>query len=290
AGDQAGEQRWALLGAHAVDDAVYPPHRPVQGYEAIEHLEALDPTAMLWVGNSTLVRGADRSSLSGYDLRYAAARNWEGLRSLQATVPQYAAPGADDLGASAVNGWRPLPMAARATFARFWPVAGRASPQDLSYHIAQGGVAAFVLDAFTNRNGQQRYGPAQLDWLLQGLEANKTQPLRVVALGEPLGTDSYRTESRALIKQLRAQARHGPILLTAPGSSDTALIEHAPGLTQLVLGPFSRKPTSPSRVIPGQRIVTPGRVYGMLQQTPGEPPVLHLHSATGEKLMTYPLQ
>ena len=290
AGDRAGEQRWALLGAHAVDDAVYPPHRPVQGYEAIEHLQALDPTAMLWVGNSTLVREADRSSKSGYDLRYAAARNWEGLRPLQATVPQYAAPGADDLGASAVNGWRPLPATARATFARFWPVAGRASQQDLYYHIAQGGVAAFVLDAFSNRNGEQRYGPAQLDWLLQGLEANKTQPLRVVALGEPLSTETYRTESRALIKQLRAQARNGPILLTAPGSSDTALIEHAPGLTQLVLGPFSRKPTPPLPVITGQRVINSGRGYGMLRQSPGEPPVLQLYTATGDKLITYPFQ
>ncbi len=281
------EERLALLGPHAVNDAVYPPYSPAQGYEAIDALQAADPTAMFWVGNSTLVREMDNSSTTGYDLRYGYSRNWTGLQALQATVPQYAVPGRDDLGASAVNGWRPLPTVANATFDRFWPVAARANKTDLSYSFSRSRVAVFVLDAFTHRTTEQRYGHEQLDWLQQGLQAHSSKALRVVALGEPLTTDAYRAESKALMRQLRQSAKQGPIMLTAPGSSASHWIEHAPGLKQLVLGPFSRKPTPSAYSISRKSMIAEGQVFGLLQWSDDQTPILSIQSAMGKEIMRH---
>ena len=285
-GEQTGQERLALLGPHAVDDVLYPPRNPVQHYDAIAPLTEADPTAMLWVGNSTLLRQADSTSVAGYDLRYGFARNWEGLRPLQATVPQYAAPGADDLG-TAANGWSPLPAIANATFKRFWPVPGRASAADLSYTFSRGDVAVFVLDAFTHRQAEQRYGPQQVEWLLRGLEANKAKPLRVVALGEPLSPYSYRAESGTLLKQLRAAAKAGPIMLTAPGAAETRWIAHSRELTQLVLGPFSRKASPAPAVLPKGDIIAKGQVFGLLSWANDQTPRLSIRSSAGDALMNY---
>lgn len=287
ADEPVGTETMALLGAHAVNDALYPPYNPVQSYDAIDYLQASRPTAMLWVGNSTLMRAADESSTAGYHLRFGTARNWSGLQTLQATVPQHAAPGADDLGASAVNGWRPLPVEAKATFNRFWPVAGRSNGEDLSYSFSRSGVAVFVLDAFSNRYAAQRYGPNQLDWLWRGLEANTAKLLRVVALGEPLTTKAFSAESAAMMKQLRSAAKHGPILLTAPGSAESLWIEHAPGLTQLVLGPFSRKPSPSTYTIPKRSVIAEGLVMGLLTWSDEQTPILSIRSAMGEEIMSY---
>ncbi|MEM0910312.1 MAG: hypothetical protein AAGJ37_05015 [Pseudomonadota bacterium] len=289
-----GSERMALLGAHAVDDVLYPPHTPIQKSDVIERLigqlQALDPTAMLWVGNSILMRTADTSSKTGYDLRYGFARNWKELRSLQATVPQYAAPGADDLGASASNGWLELPEIARLSFNRFWPVPHRNSSQDLSYSFTRSDVKVFVLDAFAYRNKKQRYGQNQIDWLMQGLEANQNKRLRVVALGEAFASSAYKAESKALLKRLRDAAKQGPILLTAPGATATFWVEHAPGLAQLVLGPFTRKPAQVGATNFKGKQIAEGNVYGMLSWSKEQAPTLHIYSPAGDTLMTHSFQ
>ncbi|MEM0955108.1 MAG: hypothetical protein AAGI24_13280 [Pseudomonadota bacterium] len=285
-GEQTGEERLALLGPHAVNDVLFPPRNPVSGYEAITPLMEADPTAVLWVGNSTLVREADRSAAAGLNLRYAFARNWEDLRPLQATVPQYAAPGADDLGRTA-NGWAALPLAGNTVFDRFWPVAGRASKQDLSYSFTRGDVAVFVLDAFTHRNAEQRYGSAQIDWLIGGLDATQNKSLRIVALGEPFTTARFRKESSALLKQLRTAAKARPILLTAPGTDTTVWAEHGEGLRQLVLGPFSRNPAPSALAPPKGQVLATGQVVGLLTWAKDQAPALSIRSSAGEELMQY---
>ncbi len=277
------EHRLALLGAHAVNDPVYPPENPVAGYPLLDTLVAANPTAMFWVGNSTLVREADKSSRAGYDLRYSYARNWTPMQSLQATLPQYAAPGADDLGASPNNGWLASPGLARQTFNRFWPVTERLSKASLAYTYSIGGVSVFVLDAFSHRQVQARYGPDQLAWLSRGLVASQDKMLRVISLGEPLTRESYRSETKDLLRALKMAAKNAPILLTSPGSAETFVVPYAAGLTQLVLGPFSQKltPAASSRDKP--QLISEQQVFGLLTWTGETLPELAVYTASGQR-------
>ncbi len=155
-------------------------------------IAALQPDAMLWLGDNVYLRETDWWSAEGIAARYAHGRETPDLQPLLAAAPQYAIWDDHDYGPNDSDRSYIQKGAALDVFRRFWPNPTHGLPElpgvFTQFQIADAEV--FMLDdrSYRSPNGtpasapRTMLGEAQLTWLLDALTASSA-PFKIVAMG-----------------------------------------------------------------------------------------------------------
>ncbi len=155
-------------------------------------IAALQPDAMVWLGDNVYLRETDWWSAEGIAARYAHGRATPDLQPLLAATPQYAIwddhdYGPDDSDRSYIQKGASLDV-----FRRFWPNPTHGLPElpgvFTQFQIAD--AEFFLLDdrSYRSPNGtpatapRTMLGEAQLTWLLDALTASRA-PFKIVGIG-----------------------------------------------------------------------------------------------------------
>jgi alkaline phosphatase D len=222
----------AIGGSHYVtDDTLDLPYQDFGGGNEIftKILEA-DPDWMLWTGNSSILREADASSLSGMLRRYEQSRNLRELRTLLRSRPHYANWSRRDFGPQHVDSAFIGRTAATHAFSRFWITPGR-ERELAALQTEPGRYSTFTwadvrfifldINSFRDESVPETVAPVllgqrQLDWLRAVLASSK-EPFKVIVAGAPLlnparnpgNYSTFRSEHERFLRILREYGGNG---------------------------------------------------------------------------------
>ena len=219
-----------------VNDPPYDrPGTPYGGdYQIFDHIAALDPDAMLWLGDNTYLREVDWESPDGIAYRYAHTRALPEMQRLLATAPNYATWDDHDYGPNDADRSYVLKSATLATFRHFWPnaTAGLPGVPGVFTQFRWGDVDVFLLDDRYHRApndapadpDKPMLGEAQLQWVIDALTTSNA-PFKLVAVGgqvlppEPApGSETYVTvapdERRRLLDEIARRRIEGVVFLS----------------------------------------------------------------------------
>jgi alkaline phosphatase D len=179
-----------------------PYDRPGKSYGGGElifnSIAALQPDAMIWLGDNVYFREGDWDSQEGMVARYAQSRMHPRLDSIFRYVPNYAIWDDHDFGPNDSNGSFILKDISKEAFAHFWPnpSIGTSGLEGITSMTTIGDVDFFLLDNRFNRNrhdvnmaphlsiqkGPTILGHEQISWLIQALKSSSAS-FKVICIG-----------------------------------------------------------------------------------------------------------
>ncbi len=179
-----------------------PYDRPGKSYGGGElifnSIAALQPDAMIWLGDNVYFREGDWDSQEGMVARYAQSRMHPRLDSIFRYVPNYAIWDDHDFGPNDSNGSFILKDKSKEAFAHFWPnpSIGMSGLDGITSMTTIGDVDFFFLDNRFNRSrhdvnmapylsfskGPTILGHEQISWLIQALKSSSAS-FKVICIG-----------------------------------------------------------------------------------------------------------
>ena len=181
----------AFGSCHYDNDAFARPGTPYGGDTGIfRTIAALQPDAMLWLGDNVYLRETDWWSPEGIAGRYAHGRATRDLQPLLASAPQYATWDDHDYGPNDSDRSYVHKAAALDVFRRYWPnpTFGMPGAPGAFTQFQIGDAEFFLLDDRSFRSPNRAPAPrtmlgeAQLAWLLDALTSSRA-PFKVVGMG-----------------------------------------------------------------------------------------------------------
>ncbi|MFM7913295.1 MAG: alkaline phosphatase D family protein, partial [Bacteroidota bacterium] len=167
------------------NDPAYDRPSPSYGgdYQVFDRIAALQPSAMLWLGDNTYLREGDWESFQGMVNRYQHTRATSSMASLLAICPQYAVWDDHDFGPNDATGSWPLKRESLEAFKLFWanPSYGMPEFKGITSAFRWMDVEVFLLDNRYHRNNQRlkdtcarrMLGDAQIEWLVDALKFSR---------------------------------------------------------------------------------------------------------------------
>ncbi|MFM8839292.1 MAG: alkaline phosphatase D family protein, partial [Bacteroidota bacterium] len=229
-----------------INDPAYDRPSPSYGgdYQVFDRIAALQPSAMLWLGDNTYLREGDWESFQGMVNRYQHTRATSSMASLLAICPQYAVWDDHDFGPNDATGSWPLKRESLEAFKLFWanPSYGMPEFEGISSAFRWMDVEVFLLDNRYHRNNQRlkdtcarrMLGDAQIEWLVDALKFSRA-PFKLVASGSQILNShaihetyaNYPCERRKLLDRLAEENIRNVIFLTGDRHhSEISKMEH----------------------------------------------------------------
>ena len=229
-----------------INDPAYDRPTPSYGgdYEVFDQIAALQPQAMLWLGDNIYLREGDWESLTGMINRYTHTRSVPALQKLLKTCPHYAIWDDHDFGPNDATGSWPLKRESLEAFKLFWanPSYGMPEFEGISSAFRLYDVDVFLLDDRYHRNhmylkdscSRQMLGKAQVDWLVDALKYSRA-PFKLVACGGQILNShavhetyaNYPCERNRLLDRLAQEKIHNVVFLTGDRHhSEISRMEH----------------------------------------------------------------
>ncbi|MFM7178455.1 MAG: alkaline phosphatase D family protein [Bacteroidota bacterium] len=229
-----------------INDPAYDRPSPSYGgdYQIFDRIAALQPSAMLWLGDNTYLREGDWESFQGRVNRYQHTRATPSMANLLAICPQYAVWDDHDFGPNDATGSWPLKRESLEAFKLFWanPSCGMPEFEGISSAFRWMDVEVFLLDNRYHRNNQRlkdtcarrMLGDAQIEWLVDALKFSRA-PFKLVASGSQILNShaihetyaNYPCERRKLLDRLAEENIRNVIFLTGDRHhSEISKMEH----------------------------------------------------------------
>jgi alkaline phosphatase D len=276
------------------------------------------PQAMVMLGDNCYFAEPDWQSEPAMMLAHLRSRNNPSFRRLAASTPMLAIYDDHDFGPNDSNGHFVGRDLALRSFQRMWGQAsyGLADCPGIFSSVRLGPVELFLTDGRYHRavGGDTVLGPAQLDWLLDGLRRSQA-PIKVVASGSVLlgRNPFYRdweswlrsapADRERLLSTIEHEAIAGVVFIS--GDLHFAQVTHLPGrsvggargpeLWEVTSSPLGIAPEQGKILLPDSARVCeiPGRYnYGLLEidlDRSGAELLLLLKGSEGEVLYRQPV-
>jgi alkaline phosphatase D len=216
------------------------------------------PAFHLLVGDNVYADSTDYGTLVALHLRQRTVPNFA---KLLANVPTYATWDDHDFGPNDSHAGTPGKGNSLRAFKDLWanPSYGTPDTPGVFFSFRWGDVEFFVLDDRYHRTDERapngpdktQFGPAQLDWLFDGLAKSKAT-FKIIATGYDVMSTRYPDELRKLAERIR-ESRVDGVIFNAGDIHRTEFKQQDHGMgypvTQITSSGIARNPTRPWAVI-----------------------------------------
>lgn len=183
---------FAALGQNYDNEKDFDPPFQTPGgeYEIYNAIAEKRPDFAIWMQGASILRPADRDSISGIAARFSHAFSLEEIQKMLGSFPNYAVFNAR--GAKSADGMSANKHEVRKVFEAFWQNPEGDMPEFKNYSFTYADVEFFVLDDFSARETldyrsekPRVLGQKQIKWLMNSLSRSNAK-FKVIVMGSPI--------------------------------------------------------------------------------------------------------